>query len=108
MTEKGGTDVRLDADIPFRAKAWPLSGIQSHLFNWAVVHGYPWKHVARINVLELQAVVNSVKWRLRRSDNLDHRVMLLLDSQVICAVIVKGHTSSHRLQHSLKVLNALC
>ena len=64
--------------------------------------------VARINVLELQAVVNSVKWRLRRSDNLDHRVMLLLDSQVICAVIVKGHTSSHRLQHSLKVLNALC
>ncbi|CAE7765025.1 unnamed protein product [Symbiodinium sp. CCMP2592] len=78
VAERGGTDVRLDAGIPFRAKAWPRSGIQSHLFNWAVVHGYPWRHVAHINVLELQAVVNSVKWRLRRSDNLEHRVMLLL------------------------------
>ena len=108
VAERGGTDVRLDAGIPFSAKAWPRSGIQSHLFNWAVVHGYPWKHVAHINVLELQAFVNSVKWRLRRSDNLEHRVMLLLDSQVICAVIAEGRSSSRRLQHSLKVLNALC
>ena len=46
--------------------------------------------MAHINVLELQAFVNSVKWRLRRSDNLEHRVMLLLDSQVICAVIAEG------------------
>ena len=34
--------------------------------------------------------------------------MLLLDSQVICAVIAKGRSSSRRLQRSLKVLNALC
>ena len=81
--------MRIDAGVPFRAKAWPRSGMQSQLFKWARVHGYPWHHVAHINVLELQAVVNSVKWRMRRSDNLDRRVMLLLDSQVVCAVIAK-------------------
>ena len=108
IAEKGGTDVRLDAGIPFRAKAWPRSGVQSQLFKWAIVHGYPWRHVAHINVLELQAVVNSVKWRMRHADNLNHRAMLLIDSQVVCAIVAKGRTSSHRLQHSLMVLNALC
>ncbi|CAE7323141.1 unnamed protein product [Symbiodinium sp. CCMP2456] len=107
IAEKGGTDVRLDAGIPFRAKAWPRSGVQSHLFKWAIVHGYPWRHSAHINVLELQAVVNSVKWRMRQADNLNHRVMLLIDSQVVCAIVAKGRTSSHRLQHALMVLNAL-
>ena len=43
-----------------------------------------------------------------RSDNLNHRVMLLLDSQVVCAIISKGRTSSRRLQYSLRVLDALC
>ena len=105
--ERRGTDIRIDTGIPFRAKAWPRSGIQTHLFNWAIVHDYPWKHVAHINVLELQANMNSDKWRLRRSNNLEHRVILLLDSQVICMVITKGRSSS-RLQRSLKVLNAPC
>ena len=108
IAEKGGTDVRLDAGIPFRAKAWPRSGVQSQLFKWAIVHGYPWRHVAHINVLELQAVVNSVKWRMRQADNLNHRAMLLIDSQVVCAIVAKGRTSSRRLQHALMVLNALC
>ena len=46
--ERGGTDVRLDLNIPFRMKAWPRSGIRSSLFNWAIIHGYTWKHTAHI------------------------------------------------------------
>ncbi|CAE7439662.1 unnamed protein product [Symbiodinium sp. CCMP2592] len=38
IAEKSGTDVPLDAGIPFRAKAWPRTGIQSQLFKWATVH----------------------------------------------------------------------
>jgi integrase len=28
------------------------------LFHWTIIHGYPWKHQAHINVLELQGLVN--------------------------------------------------
>ena len=108
IAEKGGTDVRLDIGVPFRAKAWPRSGIQSHLFQWAIVHGYSWRHEAHINALELQAVLNSVKWRVRRASNCCHRALVLIDSQVVCAIIAKGRTSSSKLQRSLRSLNAIC
>ena len=85
FAENGGVDVHIDAGSPFRAQAWPRSGIQSQLFNWAIDC-----YCSRVPVatcVELQAVVNSIKWRMWRSDNLYHRVMLLLDSQVVCAII---------------------
>ena len=64
--DRAGSDVKLDLGIPFGAKAWPRSGIRAHLFNWRVVHGYGWKFPAHINVLEMQAVVNGMRWRLRK------------------------------------------
>ena len=48
----------MDLGIPFRSKAWPRAGIRSSLFHWTIIHGYPWKHQAHINVLELQGLVN--------------------------------------------------
>ena len=108
VAERGGTDVRLDVGVPFRAKAWPRSGVQSQLFEWAIVHGYSWSHEAHINALELQAVLNSVKWRLRQASNCCQRALVLIDSQVVCAIIAKGRTSSGKLRRSLQSLNAFC
>ena len=88
-------------------QAWPRSGINSSLFNWSVVHGYSWKSTAHINALELQAVLNSVKWRLRKQHREPYRALHLIDSQVVCAIITKGRTSSYRLRRGLKQLNAL-
>eukprot|EP00435_Cladocopium_sp_Y103_P060424 s868_g22.t1 len=105
--EKGGTDVRLDLNIPYRLKAWPRSGIRSHLFHWAIVHGYSWKNHAHINGLELQAVLNSIKWRLRKATRSGHRILHLVDSQVVAAIMAKGRTSSFRLQLALSKLSAL-
>ena len=107
QAEKGGTDIRLDVGVPFRMQAWPRSGINSSLFHWSVVHGYPWKTAAHINALELQAVLNSVKWRLRRQHSAPQRVLHLIDSQVVCAIVTKGRTSSFRLRRGLAQLNAL-
>eukprot|EP00438_Fugacium_kawagutii_P028805 Skav222861 [mRNA] locus=scaffold2201:87314:93953:- [translate_table: standard] len=106
--EKAGSDVRLDVGIPYRIKAWPRAGIRSHLFHWRIVHGYKWKHKAHINVLEMQAVVNSLQWRLRRSSQAQKRVLHLIDNQVCASVIVKGRSSSRRLHKALLKLNALC
>ncbi|CAE7721934.1 unnamed protein product [Symbiodinium sp. CCMP2592] len=99
VAERGGTDVRLDVGVPFRAKAWPRSGVQSSLFQWAIIHGYSWAHPAHIN---------SVKWRVRRASNCCHRALVLIDSQVVCAIIAKGRTSSGKLRRSLQSLNAVC
>ena len=105
--DKGGTDVKLDVGIPFRIKAWPRAGIRSRLFHWKIVNGYAWKHRSHINVLELQAVVHSMQWRLRKLDGFRSRVLHLVDNQVVASVITKGRSSSFRLKRSLQKLSAL-
>eukprot|EP00435_Cladocopium_sp_Y103_P073316 s88_g43.t1 len=106
--DRSGTDVRLDLGIPFRTKAWPRAGIRSRLFHWRIIHGYPWKFQTHINVLELQAVVNSLQWRLRSLHQFRKRVLHLVDSQVVASIITKGRTSSYRLQKAIAKLASLC
>ena len=106
--DKGGSDVKLSVGVPYRLKAWPRAGLRSQLFQWRIVHGYSWRHVAHINVLELQAMVNGLQWRLRRCDRFNKRVLHLVDSQVLASVVVKGRSSSRRLFKALNKLNALC
>lgn len=48
QADRGGSDVKLDVGVPYRSKAWPRSGLRSHLFTWKVVHGYPWHRSAHI------------------------------------------------------------
>ena len=94
VAEKNGSDVCADAGVPFHARVWPRSGVQSHFFNWATAHSYEWQHEVQTNVLELQAVVSSGKCRVRRAGNCNHRALLLIDSQAVRAIIAKGRTSS--------------
>ena len=108
QADKGGSDVRLDLGIPFRVKAWPRAGLRAHLFHWRIIHGYKWKHAAHINVLELQAVVNGLQWRLRKVRRGSKRFLHLVDSQVVSAILGKGRTSSRRLQPALNKLWSLC
>ena len=105
--DKGGTDVKLDVGIPFRIKAWPRAGIRSRLFHWRIVNGYAWKHRSHINVLELQAVVHAMQWRLRRLGAFRSRVLHLVDNQVVASVITKGRSSSFRLKRALQKLSSL-
>ena len=105
--DKGGSDVKLSVGVPYRIKAWPRAGLRSQLFHWRIIHGYPWRHVAHINVLELQAMVNGLQWRLRKASQFNKRVLHLVDSQVLASVVVKGRSSSRRLFKALNKLNAL-
>ena len=105
--DRAGTDIRLDVGVPFRFKAYPRSGLRTSLFSWRIVHGYSWKHSAHINALELQAVVNSLQWRLRKLTAHRKRVLHLVDSQVVASVVSKGRSSSFRLRKGLQRLNTL-
>ena len=105
--ERGGTDVRLDINVPYRMKAWPRSGLRSRLFNWSIVHGYSWQQKAHINGLELQAVLNGLRWRLRKACRSGHRILHLVDSQVVAAILAKGRTSSFKLQVGVSTYSAL-
>ena len=105
--ERAGTDIRLDVGIPFRFKAFPRAGLRTSYFQWKIIQGYKWKFASHINCLELQAVVNSLNWRLRKLGNHRKRVLHLVDSQVVASIVAKGRTSSFRLRKALQKLNQL-
>ncbi len=97
--DRGGTDVNLDVGIPYRMKAWPRAGIRSRLFHWKIVNGYFSRHVSHINVLELQALVHALQWRLRNASRFRHRVLHLIDNQVVASVVAKRRSSRFRLRN---------
>ena len=85
IAEKGGSDVRLDINVPFKPSAWPRAGAKTHLWNWGVVKGFPWKFQgkAHINHLELHGVFAALKWRTRKVDQQNVRFLHFVDSQVV-------------------------
>ncbi|CAK0842438.1 unnamed protein product [Prorocentrum cordatum] len=97
IASRGGADVGPDLQAPFRAKAWPRSGLQSNLWTRSIGHGFPWKQEAHINELEVGAAVNAVKWRARTTARFGTRYLHLLDSQAAASVLAKGRSSARRL-----------
>ncbi len=60
-----------------------------------------------INKLELLATLSTVKWRLRSSKQQRCRLLHLVDSQVVGAIVTKGRTSSLVLRSTIQKLSAL-
>jgi hypothetical protein len=108
VAERGGTDVRLDLGVPFRPKAWPRTGISTTLWNWRIIQGFPWHDTSEhINVLEMRAFMNCLKWRTRKPGFISMRFMHLLDSQVCTAILTKGRSSSRKNRCVLRRISAL-
>ncbi|CAK0868476.1 unnamed protein product [Prorocentrum cordatum] len=110
IAERGGTDVRLDVHLPFRHRAWPRVSLEPSVWTWKVISSYRWragigKH---INALEIQAAVNTIKWRLRSGTGRPRRMLHLIDSQVAASVLTKGRSSSRVLRMHVKRWGALC
>ena len=60
-----------------------------------------------INVHELLALLQSVKWRSWRPEEIGMKCVHAVDSQVVLAVVVKGRSSYLQVNHVLKKLNCL-
>ena len=85
----GGTDVRLDLGVPYRPKAWPRSSVDTGYWTWRSLFGVPVRSRAHKNVLELEALIAAVRWRLRRPTALGAVFLNLVDSQVVAVVAIK-------------------
>lgn len=102
-----GSDVRLDVGTIYRPDCFPRAAIDVSRWKWAVSQAYSWVHKEHINILELRAYLQAVRWRCRRPGGHSVRFLHLLDSQVVLAVATKGRSSSRRLNNVLRKLSAL-
>ena len=101
-----GSDVRLATSMLQSPAVWPRTSIEVSWWKWRIVMYYPLEG-RHINAHELLALVQSVKWRSRRPEEIGMKCVHAVDSQVVLAVVVKGSSSSFQLHHILKKLNCL-
>ena len=71
------------------------------------MRGWKWHHEDHINVLELEALYQSLRWRVRGGRSFNKRLLHLVDSQVVLGVTAKGRSSSKKLNRVVKKLNVL-
>ena len=87
---------RLRATVP--PKCW----------KWRVVTGWKWKHLdEHINVLELRAILTSLRWRLEHQHHLRTRFLHLTDSLVCLHALCRGRSSSRKMRCTMSKVNAL-
>ena len=102
--EYRGSDIRLDTGMLLHPERAPRTTVNPHFWKWKPVLRWRWKHRDRINLLELQAYLKTLKWRVRC---FQIRFLHFLDSQVCLALLVKGRSSSRRVNHVLRKIGAL-
>lgn len=106
-SEPRGGEVRLDLNVPLRARAAHRVSVDSRRWRWRHVISVKLKHKTKrhINALELDGVLLAVEWRLRSRARLP-RFLHLVDSQVALAVLCKGRSASLRLAKVTRRISA--
>ena len=76
-----------------------LQGVNPMMWEWRACLSAPWTHLGEhINILEARAYMATLRWRLRKADNMHARFLHLLDSAVVLAVMSRGRARSRRLR----------
>lgn len=60
-----GSDVHVDTMAFFRPDRLPRTAVDARKWKWKVVKGWKWRHADHINVLEMEALYQSLRWRMR-------------------------------------------
>ena len=101
-----GSDVRIDSGELMRPHSWPRRSIDPARWSWYSLLATPFTREEHINVLELKTILLMLRWRLRASNRVHSRFLHLCDSQVCLGVVVKGRSSSWRLNRVLNRINS--
>ena len=101
-----GSDGRLADGVLRYPREWPRRSIDASRWKWKICLSYRMT-TAHINVLELAAILATLKWRTRRKGSVGVRFLHLTDSQVCMSVLCKGRSSSNQLNRVLSRINAL-
>ncbi len=102
-----GSDVHVDTLAFYRPDRLPRTSIDARKWHWKIVKGWRWRHPDHINVLEMEALYQSLRWRLRGGRLFNPRFLHLVDSQVVLGVVAKGRSSSKKLNRVVKRINLL-
>ena len=105
-TDHTGADVRLTTGEVLCKKVFPRQSVSAAWWIWKDVHCQKWHFRAHINVLELQSVLNTLRFQIERLKISNMRLFQLSDSYVSISVVAKGRSSSLQLNRVLKPLNA--
>ena len=102
-----GTDVHLHTLTFYRPDRLPISPIDARQWVWKISKGWAWKNTNHINILEMEALYHTIKFRAKGGRILHRKFLHLVDSQVVLGIVAKGRSSSLRLQRSLHKYNLL-
>ena len=75
--------------------------------SWREIISAPFVHAEHINVLELRALTNGVKWVLSSPSGLRARMLTWCDSMVVMYAVRKGRSSAYQLLKRLRILAAI-
>lgn len=104
-----GEDILLTASASDQAKFHRLrASVPSKLWKWSIVSGWKWKNSGdHINVLEMRAVLTSLRWRVAQKKHIRFKLIHLTDSLVCLHALSRGRSSSRKLRRTLSRINAL-
>lgn len=104
-----GEDLLLQADSENTVKFHRLrASVPAKLWRWKAICGWPWRRAGyHINVLEMQAVLTCLQWRLGRKRQQRCRFIHLTDSLVVLHALSRGRSSSRKMRSVLSKVNAL-
>lgn len=104
-----GEDLLLQASSEDQVKYHRLrASVPANLWRWKTITGWKWKDGSEhINVLEMRAVLTSLRWRIEKQKITKSKFVHMLDSLVCLHSLSRGRSSSRKLKRSLLRINAL-
>lgn len=104
-----GEDLLLQGSSELLVKHHRLrASIPAKLWRWKTVAGWRWASTNdHINILELRAILTTIRWWVKRKRCTSSRFLHLTDSLVCLHSLCRGRTSSRRLRRTLIRINAL-
>ena len=109
LAEFGGAHVRLKEECPLTGMNLvhgELVALLTIPLKWQTMLSFDFKFADHINLLEALALVTLFQ-RLKRTQLMHRRVIVLIDSGVVKGAATKGRSSSRRLNAHLRRLSAL-
>ena len=83
-------------------------GVPSRLWKWKTIASWKWKGCREhINVLEMRAILTTLRWRIERQCKLKTKFVHLVDSLVCLHALSRGRTSSKKLKRTMLRTSAM-
>ena len=104
-----GEDIMVQASTEETLRYHRLrASLPASLWTWKTIMGWHWRGSAEhINVLELRAVLTSLRWRIVKRRAIRSKFVHMIDSLVCLRSLSRGRSSSRKLRRTMSRVNAL-